>query len=399
MKETTPAAMPPCFEKWCQRFDQAFTHKAQKKGFRHYLGGLLGESERKNLSQMAYNAIGVEYHQLHHFLTEAPWSDFKVNQLRLETMNKCSQTRISRGFSLIIDDSGHRKSGNFTDGIGRQYIGEIGKTDNGIVVVTSHLYDGRKSLPLDIELYQHADSLPSGKEDPIFEKKPELAIKLIDKTLARKYQPGIVLIDAGYGNNTSFLVELEKRQLKYLGGLAKNRKVTISISENVQQKIRLDELAKSLPKEAFQKVELNLDKPKTVWVVTREVEISQLKGKRNIAIVMNAESFSEATDIDYFITNVSTSIVSPRWIVDTYAQRNWVEVFYREAKGWLGLKEYQVRDKRSLMRHFILVFCAYTFILWHQLTGGLRRRWANKSLNTFTEALEAFRTAISCAIF
>ncbi|BAZ37029.1 transposase [Calothrix sp. NIES-4101] len=399
MKETTPAAMPPCFEKWCQRFDEAFTHKAQKIGFRNYLGGLLGESERKNLSQMAFNAIGVEYHKLHHFLTEAPWSDSKVNELRLETMNKCNQTRISRGFSLIIDDSGHRKSGNFTSGVGRQYIGEIGKTDNEIVVVTTHLYDGRKSLPLDIELYQHADSLPSGKQYPEFEKKTELAIKLIDRTIERKYQPGIVLIDAGYGNNTSFLLELEKRELKYLGGLAKNRKITISVSENVKQTIRLDELAQSLPKEAFTKIEMKLDKPKTVWVVTREVEISQLKGKRNIAIVMNAETFSEATDIDYFITNISTSIVSPKWIVDTYSQRNWVEVFYREAKGWLGLKEYQVRDKRSLMRHFILVFCAYTFILWHQLTGGLRRRWANKSLNTFTEALEAFRTAMSYRFF
>ncbi len=62
-----------------------------------------------------------------------------------------------------------------------------------------------------------------------------------------------------------------------------------------------------------------------------------------------------------------------------------VEVFYREAKGWLGFREYQVRDKRSLLRHFILVFCAYTFILWHQLTGGLRRRWANQPLNTFIE--------------
>ncbi len=38
---------------------------------------------------------------------------------------------------------------------------------------------------------------------------------------------------------------------------------------------------------------------------------------------------------------------------------------------------------------------ADTFILWHKLTGGLRRRWANKPLNTFPEALEAFRTAIS----
>ena len=246
MKETTPAAMPPCFEKWCKRFDDVFTHKAQKREFRHYLGGLLGESERKNLFQIAENAIGVNYYQLHHFLTEAPWSDSKINERRLEIMNKCSQTRISRGFSLIIDDSGHRKSGNFTDGV-----------------------------------------------------------------------------DAG--------------------------------------------------------------------------------------------TFSQATDIDYFITgellsdarrqertrltNVSSSIVTPEWVVDTYSQRNWVEVFYREAKGWLGLKEYQVREKRSLLRHFILVFCAYTFILWHQMTGGLRRRWASKPLNTFTEAIDAFRTAMSYRFF
>ena len=57
----------------------------------------------------------------------------------------------------------------------------------------------------------------------------------------------------------------------------------------------------------------------------------------------------------------------------------------------------------SLRKHFILVFCAYTFILWHKLTWGLRRRWENKPLNTFPdprsttagEALEAFRTGIS----
>lgn len=245
---------------------------------------------------MAENAVEGTYHRLHHFLTEAPWSRAKINQRRLEIMNKCSQTRISRGFSLIIDDSGHRKSGNFTDGVGRQDIGEIGKIDNGIVVVTTHLYDRRKSLQLDIELYQHADSLTEGKQDREFEKKQELAIKLIDLTLQRGYQPGIVIVDAGYGNNASFLLELEKRQLKYLGGLAKNRKVTITHQENIHQTIRLDELAKSLPLQAFTEIQLNLDKPKTVWVATREVEISQLKGKRTIAIVMNAASCSQATE-------------------------------------------------------------------------------------------------------
>lgn len=395
MKETTPAAMPPCFDRWCQRFDDIFGHKAQKREFRNYLGGLLGESERKNLWQMAANALGVTYHKLHHFLTEAPWSAMELNQRRLEVMNQCRQTKINRGFSLIIDDSGHRKSGNFTEVVGRQYMGEIGKTENGVVLVTSHLYDGIKSLPLDIELYQKADSLPGGKTDPEFKKKPEIARDLIDKSLARGYRPGIVLIDAGYGNNTSFLQELENRQLKYIGGIAKNRKVIIPKNADEIEEIRVDNLAKDLPRKAFSKIQLQGEKTKTVWVAKIEIEVSKLTGSKVIAIVMNAATYDEASELDYLITNVDAEKVTEEWIVKTYSQRNWIEVFYREAKGWLGLKEYQVRDKRSLMRHFILVFCAYSFILWHTLTGGLRRRWANKPLNTFTEALEAFRTAIS----
>ena len=190
-------------------------------------------------------------------------------------------------------------------------------------------------------------------------------------------------------------MKLEERKLKYLGGLAKNRKVQVISDSEKSQEIRLDALAQSLSKEAFTEIRIKGEKPRTVWVAVLEAELSRLKGSRKIAIVMNASTFKDAEDIDYFITNFKPSLVTPQWIIDTYSQRNWVEVFYREVKGWLGLKEYQVRSLRSLKRHFILVFCAYTFILWHKLTGGLRRRWANKSLETFPEALEAFRTAIS----
>jgi SRSO17 transposase len=395
MRETTPAAMPPCFDKWCKRFDDLLRTKAQKREFRHYLGGLLGESERKNVSQMARDAVKVTYHKLHHFLTEATWSALKINERRLEVMNKCSQTRINKGFSLIIDDSGHRKSGNFTAGVGRQYIGEIGKTDNGNVVVTTHLYDGKKSLPLDIELYQHGNSLSEGKKDPEFKKKPTLALELIARSLNRGYRPGIVLIDSAYGNNTSFLKELEKKELKYIGGIAKNRNILFKTPSGKSEPIRIDEYAKWISEEEFKEIQIQGEKPRTVWVAIIEVEISKLIGQRKIAIVMSAPVFEDAEDIDYLITNVEGEVVTEQWIVDTYSQRNWVEVFYREAKGWLGLSEYQVREKRGLERHFILVFCAYTFILWHKLTGGLRRRWANKPLNTFPEALEAFRTAMS----
>lgn len=100
-----------------------------------------------------------------------------------------------------------------------------------------------------------------------------------------------MLIDAGDGNNTTFLVELEKRRLKYLGGLAKNRKVITQIESNQGEEMRLDKLAQSLSVEDFTPVQLNLDQPKTVWVATVEVKLSQLEGTRTIAIVMNASTF------------------------------------------------------------------------------------------------------------
>jgi SRSO17 transposase len=277
---------------------------------------------------------------------------------------------------------------------------KLAPTDNGIVAVTTHLYDGKKSVPLDIEIYQHASSLKEGKEDKEFQKKPEIAIDLIDRSLTRGYRPKIVLIDAGYGNNTSFLKALEERKLKYLGGVAKNRKVIIEKEGGVEETIQLEQLAKSLSEGDFEKITIQLEREKTVWVAVFRAKISQLEGERNLAIVMNASSIEKATEVDYFMTNVvEADTVTASWIVRTYTERNWVEVFYREAKGWLGLREYQVRDKRSLLRHFILGFCAYTFILWHKLTGGLQRRWANRPLNTFVEALEAFRTAMSFRFF
>ncbi len=158
---------------------------------------------------------------------------------------------------LYAEETSARAVRNFTAGVGRQYIGEIGKTDNGNVIVTTHLYDGKKSLPLDIELYQHAQSLPLEKKDPEFQKKPNLALGLIDKSLQRGYRPGIVLIDAAYGNNTSFLKELEKKELKYIGGIAKNRNILVKTKSKKLEKIRVDEYAEWLSAEEFKEIIIN----------------------------------------------------------------------------------------------------------------------------------------------
>lgn len=82
--------------------DDIFKTKAQKTEFRHYIGGLLGESERKNLSQIANNTVDVSYHSLRHFLVKGKWPEQKVNDRRLKVMNACNQTKPSSLFSLII---------------------------------------------------------------------------------------------------------------------------------------------------------------------------------------------------------------------------------------------------------------------------------------------------------
>ena len=76
--------------------------------------------------------------------------------------------------------------------------------------------------------------------------------------MERGFRPRIVLIDSGYGNNTTFLLELEKRKLKYLGGLAKNRKVKVIKDSVTSDEIRLDSLAESLSSDDFTEIIINL---------------------------------------------------------------------------------------------------------------------------------------------
>ena len=52
---------------------------------------------------------------------------------------------------------------------------------------------------------------------------------------------------------------------------------------------------------------------------------------KTVAIVMKAQTLSVATEVDYLITNTSTEKATSEWIVTTYSQGNWVEVFSREA--------------------------------------------------------------------
>ena len=116
---------------------------------------------------------------------------------------------------------------------------------------------------------------------------------------------------------------------------------------------RLDEIALSLPQKKFTEVTLEQEKLKTVLLATIEAEIKGMSGQINIAIIMNSSSVKDATEIDYLITNKSDKTMTGEWIVTTFCQRNYMEKFYTEDKGWLFLKGNQMRHKTSLIRHLI----------------------------------------------
>ncbi len=57
---------------------------------------------------------------------------------------------------LVIDETGDRKDGHHTAHVGRQYLANLGKIDNGVVSVTSLWADERVYYPVDVEPYTPA---------------------------------------------------------------------------------------------------------------------------------------------------------------------------------------------------------------------------------------------------
>ena len=72
---------------------------------------------------------------------------------------------------LVIDDSGDRKDGSKTAHVGRQWLGRYGKTDNGVVTVTTVWADERVYYPVHAVPYTPARHFAKGKNDPAFRTK------------------------------------------------------------------------------------------------------------------------------------------------------------------------------------------------------------------------------------
>jgi hypothetical protein len=178
---------PGPLEGYAAQFDDRLGTLAQRRGFREYLQGLLLPRDRhKTLTGLVgtepvVGAQDASAQRLQFFLSESPWDVEAVNDRRLELVVADPATAPHDGGVLVIDDSGDRKDGKATAHVGRQWLGRLGrlgKTDNGVVTVTTLWADERLYYPLHAVPYTPARHFPKGRNDPGFATKLQIAAQL-----------------------------------------------------------------------------------------------------------------------------------------------------------------------------------------------------------------------------
>jgi SRSO17 transposase len=66
------------------------------------------------------------------FLSEADWDERKIQESRLQLLREDPTTAPTYKGVLVIDETGVSLDGHQTAHVGRQYLGKLGKVDNGI---------------------------------------------------------------------------------------------------------------------------------------------------------------------------------------------------------------------------------------------------------------------------
>ena len=98
----------------------------------------------------------------------------------------------------------------------RQYLGSVGKLDNGIVAVTSLWADERGYWPVHAVPYTPASRLPAGERDPRFKTKPQLAVELVQAAREAGIGFRAVVADCFYGDNPGFTDALAAADIPFV---------------------------------------------------------------------------------------------------------------------------------------------------------------------------------------
>jgi SRSO17 transposase len=374
-------------------------HVRRAASARAYCTGLLLPGERKSIEPMAARLdpahVQAKHQALHHVVAEADWDDAAL----LAAVRAQVLPALERHGAVtywIVDDSGFPKQGKYSVGVARQYCGQLGKQDNCQVAVSLSVANDHASLPIAYQLFlpevwanDPARRAKAGVPAAItFETKTAIALGQLRQALAAGVPVGILLGDAGYGDETAFRVGVADLGLRYVLGVrsgtsvwapgtgplppapwsGRGRRPSRLRRDAQNQPVTLKALALSLPAQDWHSV---------AWRAGTNGELSSrfaaVRVRPAHRDTRRREPWPEewlliewpagdAEPAKYWFSNLPRR-TSLKRLVKLAKARWWIERDYQELKQELGLGHYEGRNWRGFHHHASLSIAAYGFLI------------------------------------
>jgi SRSO17 transposase len=338
---------------------------------------------------------------MHHFVAKAQWSDAALlTAVRQEVLPALGAIE-----AWIVDDTGYPKKGTHSVGVARQYCGQLGKQDNCQVAVSVSVANEHASLPIAYQLYlphEWAEDAPRRKKAEVppsvnFATKSVIALEQLRAARTARIPVGVVLADAGYGNDTDLRLGITALGLTYAVGIqgsttvwsedhqplpprgnwGRGRPGTRLRRNRTHQPIDVKALAHELPARAWRHVQWREGSAgalasRFARVRVRAAHRDQIHPEEWLVIEW---PLAETEPIKYWLTTLPASIAFKELI--RLIKLRWrIERDYQELKQELGLGHYEGRNWRGFHHHATLTIAAYGFLMRTRLTGHAKNNSA-----------------------
>lgn len=328
-----------------------------------YLRGLLAPVERKNGWQMAEELGELNAHGVQRLLAEADWDEEAVrDDLRAYVIEQLGQA----DGTLVVDETGFLKKGRKSAGVARQYSGTAGRRENSQVGVFLSYASAKGAAFIDRALYLPeewtADRVrcrEAGIPDEVaFATKGELAKRMLVRAFAAGVPAEWVVADTVYGYD-ELRLWLEEQQKNYVLAVPETHQVWV---RGHPQPVGL--LAALLPEEAW--VVLSAGEgsqgPRLyewAWLqLPDEMEATSERARW----VLIRRSLSDRSERAYYRVYAPATITLAE-VVQRAGSRWQIEAGYQQAKGGVGLDQYEVRTWRAWYRYMTLALVAYAALV------------------------------------
>ena len=264
---------------------------------------------------------------------------------------------------LVVDETGFLKKGNKSVGVQRQYSGTAGRIENCQIGVFLTYASAQGRTLLDRELYLPrvwADDLERRREAGVPEKvafrtKPQLARRMLERALESGVPFGWVTGDEVYGNDRNLRLWLERRDVSHVLAIKSNEKLWAWTAKGPLQ-VRADRLASQVEEVGWVRRSAGdgAKGPRVYdWAL---VEIRPLRepgtgyaGRASVAKPEELAYYVFFGPEDATLEELSR-VAGTRWAI---------EECFEEAKGEVGLDQYEVRKWDGWYRHITLAMLAH----------------------------------------